>query len=71
MKARRAGPTRVEVIIQDDGIGMASFREGSLGYSLVRSLVQRIGGSIAVRSDPGLSVTISFPGIGHCKVEPS
>jgi PAS domain S-box-containing protein len=71
VKARRAGPTRVEVIIQDDGIGMASFREGSLGYGLVRSLVQQISGSIAVRSDPGLSVTISFPGIGHSKVEPS
>jgi PAS domain S-box-containing protein len=70
-KARRAGPGRVEVIIEDDGIGMASFREGSLGYGLVRSLVQQINGSIAVRSDPGLSVTISFPAVAFANVEPS
>ena len=59
--ARRGEPERLEVSIKDDGIGMASFREGSLGYGLVRSLVQQIGGTIAVQSDPGLAVTISFP----------
>lgn len=58
--ARKGEPGRVEVSIKDDGIGMASFREGSLGYGLVRSLVQQIDGTIAVQSDPGLSVTISF-----------
>ena len=46
---------------RDDGIGMASFREGSLGYGLVRSLVEQISGTIAVQSDPGLAVTVSFP----------
>jgi PAS domain S-box-containing protein len=59
--ARRGDPDRLEVSIKDDGIGMASFREGSLGYGLVRSLVQQINGTIAVQSDPGLAVTISFP----------
>jgi PAS domain S-box-containing protein len=59
--ARRGDPDRVEVSIKDDGIGMASFREGSLGYGLVRSLVQQISGTIAVQSDPGLAVTVSFP----------
>src|SRR5215208_1031228 len=59
--AQRGEPGRVEVSIKDDGIGMASFREGSLGYGLVRSLVQQIDGTIAVQSDPGLAVTISFP----------
>jgi PAS domain S-box-containing protein len=59
-KAERGEPGRVEVSIKDDGIGMASFREGSLGYGLVRSLVQQIDGTIAVQSDPGLAVTISF-----------
>ena len=59
--ARRGEPERLEVSIKDDGIGMASFREGSLGYGLVRSLVQQINGTIAVQSDPGLAVTISFP----------
>jgi two-component sensor histidine kinase len=51
----------LEVSIKDDGIGMASFREGSLGYGLVRSLVEQIGGTIAVQSDAGLAVTVSFP----------
>ncbi len=59
-QARTGEPGRVEVSIKDDGIGMASFREGSLGYGLVRSLVQQIDGTIAVQSDPGLAVTISF-----------
>lgn len=59
-KAQRGELGRVEVSIKDDGIGMASFREGSLGYGLVRSLVQQIDGTIAVQSDPGLAVTISF-----------
>ena len=40
--ARRGDPDRLEVSIRDDGIGMASFREGSLGYGLVRSLVEQI-----------------------------
>jgi two-component sensor histidine kinase len=60
-QARRGSPDRLEVSIKDDGIGMASFREGSLGYGLVRSLVQQIDGTIAVQSDPGLAVTVSFP----------
>jgi len=60
-QARRGEPGRLEVSIMDDGIGMASFREGSLGYGLVRSLVEQIQGSIAVQSDAGLAVTISFP----------
>jgi two-component sensor histidine kinase len=60
-EARRGAPERLEVSIRDDGVGMASFREGSLGYGLVRSLVEQINGNIAVRSDPGLTVTISFP----------
>jgi PAS domain S-box-containing protein len=59
-EARSGEAGRVEVSIRDDGIGMASFREGSLGYGLVRSLVQQIDGTIAVKSDPGLAVTISF-----------
>ena len=59
-RAQRGEPGRIEVSIKDDGIGMASFREGSLGYGLVRSLVQQIDGTIAVQSDPGLTVTISF-----------
>jgi two-component sensor histidine kinase len=39
---------------------MAGLREGSLGYGLVRSLVQQIEGDIDIRSDAGVTVTISF-----------
>jgi two-component sensor histidine kinase len=58
---QRSQPGWVELLIRDDGIGMSHFREGSLGYGLVRSLVQQIGGEIDLRSDAGLTVTISFP----------
>jgi PAS domain S-box-containing protein len=60
-QARRRQPGWVELLVQDDGIGMSHLREGSLGYGLVRSLVQQIRGEIDVRSDAGLTVTITFP----------
>lgn len=60
-QVRRSQPGRVELVIQDNGIGMAGVREGSLGYSLIRSLVQQIEGDIDIRSDAGVIVTISFP----------
>jgi PAS domain S-box-containing protein len=61
VQALRSQPGWVELIVRDDGIGISSLREGSLGYGLVRSLVQQIRGEIDVRSDAGLTVTISFP----------
>ncbi|WP_457090761.1 sensor histidine kinase [Microvirga sp. P5_D2] len=62
VKARRMQPRWIELVVRDDGIGMSSLREGSLGYGLIRSLVQQIQGQIDVRSDAGLTVVISFPG---------
>ena len=61
VKARRRQPGWIELVVQDDGIGMSSLREGSLGYGLIRSLVQQIQGQVDVRSDAGLTVVISFP----------
>jgi PAS domain S-box-containing protein len=61
VQARRSQPGWIELVVRDDGIGMSSLREGSLGYGLVRSLVQQIRGEIDVRSDAGLTVTISLP----------
>jgi PAS domain S-box-containing protein len=61
VQARRSQMKWAELVVRDDGIGMSSPREGSLGYGLVRSLVQQIRGEIDVRSDAGLTVTISFP----------
>jgi PAS domain S-box-containing protein len=61
-QAQRCGDGRVEVLIRDDGVGMSSLREGSLGYGLIRSLVQQINGELDVQSDAGLMVRIAFAG---------
>jgi two-component sensor histidine kinase len=61
-QARRGADGRVEVLIRDDGVGMSSLREGSLGYGLIRSLVQQINGELNVQSDAGLMVKIAFEG---------
>jgi PAS domain S-box-containing protein len=52
---------RIEVVVHDNGVGFSTMRQGSLGYSLVRSLVGQIGGEMDMTTDPGLTVTISFP----------
>lgn len=51
----------IEVVICDDGIGMVNAREGSLGYGIIRSLVRQIKGTIDIRSNDGLTVTMLFP----------
>ncbi len=58
----RSQPGWVEMLIRDDGIGMSRLREGSLGYGLIRSLVEQIRGKIDIQSEneAGLTVTISF-----------
>jgi two-component sensor histidine kinase len=55
---------RIELIIRDDGVGLSTMREGSLGYGLVRSLVGQIGALMETRSEAGLVVTITFPDAG-------
>ncbi|MBB2964464.1 sensor histidine kinase [Methylobacterium sp. R2-1] len=60
-RVRRPRPGQIELVIQDNGVGMTGLREGSLGYGLVRSLVRQIEGEIDIRSDAGVTVTISFP----------
>jgi two-component sensor histidine kinase len=60
-QVHRGQPGWVEAVIRDDGLGKFHLREGALGYSLIRSLVQQIGREMTIHSDPGLTVTISFP----------
>jgi len=60
-QAQRGPSGRIELTIRDDGIGISHFREGSLGHSLVQSLVRQISGEIDYRNDAGVTVTISFP----------
>jgi PAS domain S-box-containing protein len=61
IEASRRPPGSIELVVRDDGIGMSTVREGSLGFGLVRSLVQQIRGEIDVRNDAGLAVTVAFP----------
>ncbi|HEX2558577.1 histidine kinase dimerization/phosphoacceptor domain -containing protein [Phenylobacterium sp.] len=60
VQARRSGPGQVELVVRDNGIGMNDFREGSLGYGLIRALVKQIGGRIDIQGDAGVTVAISF-----------
>jgi PAS domain S-box-containing protein len=59
-QAQRLAGGRVEILVRDDGVGMADLREGSLGFGLVRSLVKQINGTIDVESTSGVSVRITF-----------
>jgi PAS domain S-box-containing protein len=60
-EAQRLPSGRMELVVRDDGVGMATLREGSLGYGLIRSLVKQIRGDIVVAADSGVRVTITFP----------
>ncbi len=60
--ARRLGNLEVEFSVKDDGRGMSTSREGSLGYNLVRTLVRKIAGEMRVESSPGVAVSIAFTG---------
>jgi PAS domain S-box-containing protein len=50
----------VELLVRDDGVGMGQMREGSLGFGLVRSLVNQIRGTIAIEGASGVAVRITF-----------
>ena len=60
LRTRQREDGNVEVTIQDNGIGMASIREGSLGYGLVRSLVRQIDGELDIVNDNGVSINVVF-----------
>ncbi len=60
LRTRQREDGNVEVTIQDNGIGMASIREGSLGYGLVRSLVRQIDGELDIVNDNGVSINVIF-----------
>ena len=60
VQARRSAPGRVEVVVRDNGVGMSDYRDGSLGYGLVRALVKQMGGEILIQGDAGVTVTLTF-----------
>lgn len=47
--------------IQDDGVGFSSdVREGALGFTLMRTLADQLGGSLAALSDQGTTVQLTM-----------
>jgi PAS domain S-box-containing protein len=60
VKARRLADSQIEFSVQDDGVGMSAARDGSLGYSLVETLVKKVRGVMRVEEAPGVTATITF-----------
>lgn len=59
--ACRLAGSQIEFRVQDDGAGMPSPRDGSLGYNLVETLVKQLRGQMRVQDGPGVTVAIVFP----------
>ena len=58
----RAGPAAATLTIQDDGVGFeVKIGSSRHGLSLVRRLVERIGGTLDTRSNDGTLWTLNFP----------
>lgn len=55
---------RASLVVSDDGIGLGGAEpiesSTSLGFSLVRVLVEQIGGTLAVESSGGTRISVSF-----------
>jgi PAS domain S-box-containing protein len=71
VRACRASPDEVELVISDDGKGMSDPREGSLGYSLVDALVRQIHGEMEISGESGVAVSIRFPAMQGDLLPPS
>ena len=62
----RAGPGITRLVVTDDGRGFAPAdrerreAEGHVGLSLLAGLVERAGGRLAVRSEPGQGTTVEL-----------
>ena len=63
----RCAPDACELVVRDDGVGLQGQqpRDGSLGMSLVRSLVQSINGDLRTTEDGGVVHTIRFPHLAN------
>jgi PAS domain S-box-containing protein len=61
---RRLGPTRCELTLRDDGVGMAGTidprHSDSMGLQLVHDLTEQLHGSIEVTRAGGTTFTLSF-----------
>jgi PAS domain S-box-containing protein len=62
VSTQKLDDNKIEVIVQDNGVGYKTMRENSLGLGLVRSLVNQIDGTLDIVNDGGVKVTIQFNG---------
>jgi PAS domain S-box-containing protein len=65
VRLERAEPGRLRLEVADDGVGLPpgfdAARSESLGWQIVHMLADQVGGTVAVHSGPGTSVTVEFP----------
>ena len=68
---RRLGPTRCELALRDDGIGMAApidlHHSDSMGLQLVHDLTEQLHGSISVTRERGTTFTLSFDSVNRAE----
>lgn len=57
---RRAPSGRIVLVVEDDGVGMTAPHEGSLGYGLLGALARQIKGELAIGSERGVRVSLTF-----------
>jgi two-component sensor histidine kinase len=60
MAARMVSETQIAFSVKDNGVGMSAPREGSLGFSLVETLVRQLRGQMRAEQSSGVAVTIVF-----------
>ena len=62
----RIDRTDFRLEVSDDGVGLPEASDvgamTSMGMTIVRTLTDQIGGRLSVRSSPGASFTVTFPG---------
>jgi PAS domain S-box-containing protein len=70
---RRLGPTRCELSLRDDGIGMAGTidprQSDSMGLQLVHDLTEQLHGTIVVTRERGTTFTLSFDSEGRAETK--
>ncbi len=62
-------PDRLVMSVADDGVGLPpgfDFERGrSLGLKMIRSLTRQLDGSMTIRREQGVEVSLSFPFVGN------
>ncbi|MCC6397903.1 MAG: hypothetical protein IT282_12870 [Bacteroidetes bacterium] len=63
--ARKDNNGTVELVVADTGVGMPAGADpkkaATLGFHLINSLTEQIGGTLTITRDPGTTVTVRFP----------